>query len=147
MSVGQGLVASIGHTTVWRWLDEDAIRPWHHRTWIFPRDPDFARKAGRILDLYHKLWKGQPLKNDEFVLCADEKTSIQARARPHPTEPPQTGSPMKVEHEYRRLGRSYCQALRSMRERHRHRPLLSADRSGHAPSPLPRCSTHLLDCR
>ena len=44
-AVGQGLVASISHTTVWRWLDEDAIRPWHHRTWIFPRDPDFARKA------------------------------------------------------------------------------------------------------
>ena len=100
-----GMVASIGHTTVWRWLDEDAIRPWYHRSWVFPRDPHFALKAGRILDLYHQLWQGRPLREDEFVLCADEKTSIQARARCHLTLPPQPGSPSKVEHEYRRLGK------------------------------------------
>ena len=47
-----GIVASISGSTVWRWLHEDAIRPWQHRTWIFPRDPDFEFKAGRILDLY-----------------------------------------------------------------------------------------------
>ena len=34
-----GLVATISDKTVWRWLHEDAIRPWQHRTWIFPRDP------------------------------------------------------------------------------------------------------------
>jgi len=37
-----GLVASISGSTLWRWLHEDAIRPWYHRSWIFPRDPDFA---------------------------------------------------------------------------------------------------------
>src|SRR5207247_7193451 len=47
-----GIVATISDKTVWRWLNEDAIRPWQHRTWIFPRDPNFAAKAGRILDLY-----------------------------------------------------------------------------------------------
>ena len=26
----QGLVASIGQTTIWRWLADDAIRPWRH---------------------------------------------------------------------------------------------------------------------
>jgi len=36
----RGLVASISGRTLWRWLDEDAIRPWQHRSWIFPRDPD-----------------------------------------------------------------------------------------------------------
>ncbi|HWY56012.1 MAG TPA: hypothetical protein VNZ03_16215, partial [Terriglobales bacterium] len=45
--------------TIWRWLNEDAIRPWQHRCWIFPRDPDFETKAGRILDLYQRLWKGR----------------------------------------------------------------------------------------
>jgi hypothetical protein len=44
-----GIVASISGSTVWRWLHEDAIRPWQHRTWIFPRDPDFEPKAARIL--------------------------------------------------------------------------------------------------
>lgn len=99
-----GLVASISGSTVWRWLHEDAIRPWQHRCWIFPRDPDFARKAGRVLDLYEGVWENQPLSADDFVLSADEKTSIQARARIHPTLPPASRRPMKVEHEYERRG-------------------------------------------
>jgi DDE superfamily endonuclease len=85
-------------------LHEDAIRPWQHRCWIFPRDPDFAVKAGRILDLYAREWKGRRLKDDEFVLSADEKTSIQARRRKHPTRPPRPGTPTRVEHEYARSG-------------------------------------------
>ena len=76
-----GLTASLSDTTIWRWLNEDALRPWQHRCWIFPRDPDFETKAGRILDLYQRLWKGRKLATDEFVLSADEKTSIQARCR------------------------------------------------------------------
>jgi hypothetical protein len=107
-----GIVATISGSTVWRWLHEDAIKPWQHRCWIFPRDPDFATKAGRILDLYHRVWNGKPLKEDEFVLSADEKTSIQARARRHPTYPHQPGSIMKVEHEYKRCGAwAYIAAL------------------------------------
>ena len=72
-----GLVATISESTVWRWLHADAIRPWQHRCWIFPRDPDFARKAGRLLDLYERVWEGRDLREDEFVVSADEKTSIQ----------------------------------------------------------------------
>lgn len=52
-AVRRGLVARIGASTLWRWLSEDAIRPWTHRTWIFPRDLAFEEKAGRVLDLYH----------------------------------------------------------------------------------------------
>ena len=90
-----GLVATISDTTVWRWLHEDAIRPWQHRCWIFPRDPHFAEKAGRILDLYAGHWEGQPLHEDEFVLSADEKTSIQARIRKHPPCPRAPGRPRR----------------------------------------------------
>jgi len=107
-----GLVATISDSTVWRWLHEDAIRPWRYRSWIFPRDPHFASKAGRILDLYHRVWDGRALKEDEFVLCADEKTSIQARSRRHPTYPTLPGSSRKVEHEYKRWGAwAYLAAL------------------------------------
>ena len=107
-----GLVATISDSTVWRWLNEDAIRPWQHRCWIFPRDPDFAAKAGRMLDLYQRQWQGQPLQADEFVISTDEKTSIQARHRLHPSLPPQPGQPMKVEHEYERKGAwAYLAAL------------------------------------
>jgi hypothetical protein len=102
--VQNGWVASLSQATLWRWLHQDAIRPWQHRCWIFPRDPDFETKAGRILDLYQGEWEGKPLKSDEFVISADEKTSIQARRRIHPTLPTQPRKPMKVEFEYERQG-------------------------------------------
>lgn len=107
-----GIGASISRTTIWRWLNEDAIRPWQHRCWIFPRDPQFADKAGRILDLYERSWNGRRLKDDEFVLSADEKTSIQARRRKRASLPPRPGSAMKIEHEYKRCGAwAYLAAL------------------------------------
>src|ERR1700752_4671663 len=40
--ISQGLVAEISGATLWRWLSSDALRPWQHRSWIFPRDPHFA---------------------------------------------------------------------------------------------------------
>jgi hypothetical protein len=99
-----GLVASISGSTLWRWLHQDAIRPWYHRSWIFPRDPHFADKASRILDLYARTWEDKLLKDDEFVISADEKTSIQARRRKHPTRPCRPRGTMRVAHEYFRCG-------------------------------------------
>jgi hypothetical protein len=89
---------------VWRWLSADAIRPWQHRSWIFPRDPDFQTKAGRVLDLYHRRWKGRKLGERDYVISADEKTSIQTRIRKHATTPPRPKQAMRVEHEYDRGG-------------------------------------------
>src|SRR6266481_575401 len=102
--ISQGLVAEISGATLWRWLSSDALRPWKHRSWIFPRDPNFAAKAGPILDLYQRVWEGAPLGADDYVICADEKTSIQARRRKQPTLPPAPNRPTHVEHEYFRAG-------------------------------------------
>ncbi len=102
--VAQGIVAEVSGTTLWRWLSADALQPWRHRSWIFPRDPQFAEKAGRILDLYERVWDGEKLGPTEFVISADEKTSIQARQRKHPSLPPAPGRPMRIEHEYWRGG-------------------------------------------
>ena len=99
-----GLVAEISGVTIWRWLDQDAIRPWSRRSWVFPRDPRFAEKAGPVLDLYHRRWGGRALASNDFVLCADEKTQIPIRSRCHPLTPPGPGRPQRVEHEYRRHG-------------------------------------------
>jgi transposase len=44
--IATGLVDDISTTTLWRWLDADAIKPWQHRSWIFPRDPEFAARQG-----------------------------------------------------------------------------------------------------
>ncbi len=103
-AIARGIVASIGETTIWRWLSEDAIKPWNHRSWVFPRDPDFEAKGGRILDLYEGVWEDSALGPDEWVISADEKTSIQARRRRHATLPPAPRRSLRVEHEYERKG-------------------------------------------
>ncbi|HUP59346.1 MAG TPA: IS630 family transposase [Thermoanaerobaculia bacterium] len=106
------IVESIGTTTLWEWLHEDGIRPWTHRTWIFPRDPAFETKAVRVLDLYQRIWEGNPLGDGDFVISADEKTSIQARQRIHARTPPGPHRSSKVEHEYERMGAlAYMAAL------------------------------------
>lgn len=104
VAVARDIVEAISVTTVWRWLATDALKPWRYRSWIFPRDPDFETKASPILDLYAGRFEGAPLRSDEHVLCADEKTSIQARARIHLGSPPGPGRTGRVEHEYERRG-------------------------------------------
>lgn len=99
-----GLVAEISGMTIWRWLRQDAIRPWNRRSWVFPRDPQFREKAGRVLDLYHRRWEGEELGAEDFVLSADEKTQLQIRERRPGIQAPRPGQPMRVEHEYRRHG-------------------------------------------
>ena len=108
----EGIATEISSATLWRWLNQDAIRPWYHRSWIFPRDPEFVPKAGRVLDLYHRRWEGEPLSADDYVLSADEKTSIQARRRIHPLVSASPGQAMRVEHTYERRGAlAYIAAL------------------------------------
>ena len=91
-------------TTIWRWLHDAAIKPWQVRSWLFPRDPNFARKAGRVLDLYARRFEGRRLHPNEYVISADEKSQLQALGRRHPTLPPASGRPTSVEFDYRRGG-------------------------------------------
>lgn len=100
----RSVVAAISPSSVWRVLHGDAIRPWFHRSWIFPRAPDFATKAAVALDLYAGVFEGRSLRDREYVICADEKTSIQARCRCHPSLAPGRARLMRVEHEYDRGG-------------------------------------------
>ena len=94
----------ISAATVRRWLAADALKPWQYRSWLFPRDPDFAAKASRVLDLYERRWESTPLGDREYVISSDEKTSIQARCRCHPSLPPGKARAMRVNHEYKRGG-------------------------------------------
>jgi transposase len=103
-AVERGLVVSVSASTVRRWLANDAIKPWQHRTWIFPRDPNFATKAARVLDLYQRIFDGQPLRGDEYVISADEKPGVQARRRIHTTVAAAPSRALRVEHEYVRGG-------------------------------------------
>ncbi|MFI6339368.1 hypothetical protein [Streptomyces sp. NPDC050535] len=84
----RGIADSISSSTVRRRPAQDALKPWQYRSGIFITDPDFRAKAQRVLDLYARTWQGEPLGTDEYVISADEKTSIQARCHCHPTLPP-----------------------------------------------------------
>jgi hypothetical protein len=109
-AVERGIVCSISGTTVWRYSAEDAIRPWAWRSWIFPRDPAFADKAGRVLDLYERRWESKRLHPG--VICADEKSQLQALLGRHDPVAPAPGRPGLQEFEYTRLGTlAYLAAL------------------------------------
>ena len=97
-----GLV-DLSHASLARILDQNALKPWRYRYWLFPRDPDFINKACVILDLYAGFWEGQRLGLDEYLLSADEK-SIQILSRCHPSLPAIPGYEQRVEFEYKRLG-------------------------------------------
>jgi hypothetical protein len=94
----------ISRSTVWRMLHAVALKPWRYEYWIFPRDPQFVEKAEVILDLYAGFWQGAPLTPRDYILSSDEKTSIQARLRCHPSLPPAPGRARRVEFEYDRGG-------------------------------------------
>ncbi len=97
-------VTDASASTIWRWLHDDAIKPWQTRSWIFPRDPQFAEKAGRALDLYARIFDAKRLRPDEYVICADEKTQLQALGRHHETVAPGPGRRGLVEFDYLRGG-------------------------------------------
>ncbi len=103
-AVHEGLVKAVARSTVRRWLEQDAIRPWRYRSWIFPRDPGFAAKGGRVLDLYQRTWDGAELAGDEYVISTDEKSQLQILARCHPGLPPAPRRARRVEFEYERHG-------------------------------------------
>src|SRR4051812_3021743 len=75
-------VTEASATTIWRWLHDRSLKPWQQRSWIFPRDPEFQPKAGRVLDLYARRFEGRLLHPGEYVIC---ESQLQALARRHAT--------------------------------------------------------------
>jgi len=106
----EGIVSQISRSTLCRWYQEDALRPWRYRQWLFPRDPLFLEKASAVLDLYQGIWQGERLGTDDYVLSADEKSQLQILRRRHPTRTPLPGQAGQVEFEYKRLGTLAYQA-------------------------------------
>ena len=102
--VARAIAGAISASTVRRWLKQDALKPWQYQSWIFITDPAFRTRAERVLDLYARIWNGEALGADEYVISADEKTSVQARCRCHPTLAPGQARAMRVNHTYGRGG-------------------------------------------
>ena len=100
--VSEGVVASISPDTIRRILEHHHLKPWRHHLGLspkVPRDEAFAAAVRAISDLYTRT-----LREDEVVLCVDEKTSLQPRPRKSPTLATQPDRPVRVEHEYGRGG-------------------------------------------
>jgi len=100
--IQSGIVESICSATIWRLLDQTAIKPhrWHY--WLNSPDPDFDIKMQDVVGLYLKAIA--MYQEGEIVLSVDEKTSIQALQRKHPMIPGKAGSIDLIEHEYIRHG-------------------------------------------
>ncbi len=111
-AIKDAVVESISRHTVARWLAMDALKPWQTRSWISVRDPHFGERAGTVLDLYERLWHGEPLGENDFVISADEKPGIQALHRLAPARALLPGRVGRVEFDYRRGGTlAYLAAL------------------------------------
>lgn len=104
LTIDEKIVSSISCATIWRILDNDALKPWRKRSWIYHRDPNFYKKASVVLDLYQGIYKGKKLGEREYVICADEKTGMQVLGRKSETRIASDRRGQRVEHEYKRLG-------------------------------------------
>jgi transposase len=101
--VALGEVASIAASTVGRWLAAEKIRPWRYHSWQHILDPQvFLERARPVLRLYEQA--KTLLEKGIWVICVDEKTSIQARKRPQKPDPSVPGHPVHVSHRYKRMG-------------------------------------------
>jgi len=102
VAVEERIVESIAPGTVRTWLRRDKIHPWRYHSWQHSTDPQFVEKALPVLDLYAQAPTLQA--QGELILCADEKTSIQARQRVTPTKAAAPGAVVQVADRYKRLG-------------------------------------------
>src|SRR5499427_5033973 len=100
--IQRGIVANISASTVKRWLAADQIKPWQYHSWQHPTDPRFLERAIPVLDLYER---AQELAaNGHVVVCADEKTSIQARQSEGAPRPARPGLTPRIGDRYHRRG-------------------------------------------
>jgi hypothetical protein len=100
--VQRGIVRRISGATIQRWLRADRIKPWQYHSWQRPTDPRFLERAIPILTLYER---AQTLaRKGHVIVCADEKTSIQARQACGRTTPAHPGRPIHVPDRYQRRG-------------------------------------------
>jgi hypothetical protein len=102
VAVEQQIVAAIAPGTIRRWLRADKLKPWRYHSWQHSTDPQFIEKAVPVLDLYAQAPALQA--QGELTVCADEKTSIQARQRVSATKAAAPGAVLQVADRYKRMG-------------------------------------------
>ena len=120
---------------------EDAIRPWGHRCWIFPRDPNFRPRPGASSTCTRDL-AGQRFARTSSSSRLTRRPAFRRELRiTEPADGP--GQTMRVEHEYERGGAwAYLAAWMSseprstgVRSRRGHRALRPLGRPGMSREP------------
>ncbi|WP_324667952.1 IS630 family transposase [Geochorda subterranea] len=111
-AVRRTLGLPMSRSSIWRTLEQNALRPHRVRMWLHSPDPDFKPKVNRIVGLY----RDPP--DDAVILCIDEKTGMQALERKHETRRAIPGRPGRCEYEYIRHGTQSLLAAFDIRTGH-----------------------------
>lgn len=89
--------------TLGRWLKAERLRPWRYHNWQHIHNPKrFLERARPVLQLY--MQAPSLAAEGTWLVCMDEKTSIQAREGEEPPRPAQVGRPQLQESRYERHG-------------------------------------------
>jgi hypothetical protein len=97
------LVVSIATSTLSRWLQAEKIKPWRYHSWQHILDPQaFLERARPVLELYQQAV--DLLAQGIWVVCVDEKTSIQAREAEQAPRSAAAGYPVQMAPRYKRHG-------------------------------------------
>ena len=105
----QPALQGVSTGTIGRWLREEQIRPWRYRMWQHIHDPQaFLARARPVLQLYAQATS--LLERGEWLVCVDEKTSIQARQAEQAPRPAIRGHSARQSPRYTRGGARHLMA-------------------------------------
>jgi len=103
--------------TMGRWLRDEQIRPWRYRMWQHIHDPEaFLSRARPVLQLYAEATS--LLRSGTWLLCVDEKTSIQAREAEQAPRPAIRRHARRQSPRYKRRGSRHLIAGLSVADGH-----------------------------
>ncbi len=106
-------LSTISARTIGRWLTAEQIRPWRFHSWQHIQNPEaFLQRARPVLQLYEQATS--LLEQGIWVVCADEKTSIQARQAEQAPRPAIRKHPVYQSPRYTRHGALHLMAALSV---------------------------------
>ena len=104
---------TISARTIGRWLTAEQIRPWRFHSWQHIQEPEaFLQRAQPVLRLYEQATS--LLQQGTWVVCTDEKTSIQARQAEQVPRPAIQNHPVYQSPHYIRHGALHLMAALSV---------------------------------
>ena len=96
-------MSGVSASTVGRWLKAERIRPWRYHAWQHIQNPQtFLQRARPVLQAYERAMA--LLREGTWLVCVDEKTSIQAREAEQAPRPAIAGHVAHQSPRYHRRG-------------------------------------------